>query len=525
MLIGQSKRPPAGGFNPGNSFQRCIVSSRQILVANAYRAVRSGEQPSRIDILIEGDRIVATADPRAGNRLALTGPGERIDASGLVALSGMVNAHVHSNEAFERGLYRSLPLERWLARSYPPLGVPPVPARWHYLRAMLVACDAIHSGTVALQDDFLNPGCDHDALDQVAQAWSDSGLRVSLATTLGDRPYLDGLPFAREMCEPELARALDERVAQPLSVQVDFFKAAHRRWQGAGSGRIGLMLGPRGPQRCSDELLGAVARLSAEHDCAVHMHVLETRTQHAASRAQAGGGFFRRLKRAGLMTPRFTINHAVWVDDDDIRAIADAGACVTHNPLSNQRLGSGTSPVRRLRAAGVAVALGSDGPATGDTACMVAVLRAASLLHRDPDSPPDTWLGPDDAWQMATTSGARSMRLPAAWGALEAGAPADLILLDAGHRSLVPHHDTVAQFALAAGADLVDSVIVAGQIVMRAGGIKAFDEARLLEEAREAGAQWQDWMVKAGETSGIRLDPLIQRVLDRVRGDAMSGAH
>jgi 5-methylthioadenosine/S-adenosylhomocysteine deaminase len=499
-----------------------VVPNRQLLIANAQLPRRVGPNPVRVDVLIDRGVVAATHEVGGGPQLAIGQDVRRIDASDLVVVPGMVNAHVHSNEAFERGLYPSLPLERWLARTYPPLGAPPIPARWHYLRAMLVACDAIRSGTVAVQDDFLNPACDHEALDQVVQAWSDSGLRASVATTLGDRAYLDGMPYARSFCDPELEQALAARPSVPLEAQSEFFVTAHRRWNGAASGRLRVMLGPRGPQRCSNGLLREVSRLSAEYDCAAHMHVLETRTQLAASRQQPGGGFFRRLAAAGLLNERLTINHAVWIDDVDIRAIADSGACVTHNPLSNQRLGSGTSPVRRLLEAGIPVALGSDGPATGDTGCMSAVLRAATLLHRDPGCDAERWIGPDRAWDMATRFGAQSMGLPDRWGTLEAGAPADLVLLNARHRSLIPHHDTIAQFALSAGPDLVDSVIVQGEILMQGGRITAFDETRLLDEAREAGERWQAEVQPALDQSGQRWDPLLRQVLERIRTDTLN---
>ncbi|MBM3406791.1 MAG: amidohydrolase family protein [Betaproteobacteria bacterium] len=499
------------------------MQSNPLLIRNVQCAVENGHPPRRIDVLIDRGTIVSVSEADSAVSALLPQIERRIDASDLIVMPGLVNAHVHSNEAFERGLYPSLPLERWLARSYPPLGGPDVPARWHYLRAMLVACDAIRSGTVALQDDFLNPGCDHAALDHVVEAWSDSGLRVSVATTLSDRAYLDGLPHARASCELSLARELDSRSSLPVAEQSAFFVEAHRRWNGSSSGRIAIMLGPRGPQRCSDSLLHDVARLSRDHGCAVHMHVLETRLQRAASLTQPGGGFIHRLAQSGLLSPSLTINHAVWVDQSDIQAIADSGAFVTHNPLSNQRLGSGTSPVRRLLAAGVRVALGSDGPATGDTACMSAVLRAASLLHRDPDSPASEWLGPHDAWQMATQAGAGSMGLEDGWGSLAPGAPADLVLLNARHRALVPHHDTVAQWALAGGADLVDSVIVRGSILMRCGRITAFNEDQLLDEAREAGERWQRQIWPLLEQSGARLDTLIEPLLDRVRREELPG--
>jgi hypothetical protein len=96
------------------------------------------------------------------------------------------------------------------------------------------------------------------------------------------------------------------------------------------------------------------------------------------------------------------------------------------------------------------------------------------------------------------------------------------VLLNARHRSLIPHHDTIAQFALSAGPDLVDSVIVQGEILMQGGRITAFDETRLLDEAREAGERWQAEVQPALDQSGQRWDPLLRQVLERIRTDTLN---
>ncbi len=462
----------------------------------------------------------------AGEARAIA-PGARrtINARHLMAMPGLVNAHVHSNEAFERGLHGTVSLEPWLARAYPPLGAPAVPLRWHYLRALLVACDAIHSGTIAIQDDCLNPGCDPDALDQVMQAWADSGLRAAVATTLADRSYLDGLPFARQICPPQLRAQLDARTPLSIDHQADFFTQAHQRWNAAANGRLQVILGPRGPQRCSDTLMRRLVQLRERHDAAIHMHVLESRLQLAASNVQAcgghaEGGFLQRLQRAGLLDSRLTINHAVWLGERDIERLAASGACVTHNPLSNLRLGSGRAPLRALLEAGVPVALGSDGPATGDTADMLAVLRATSLIHRDPQVPRTRWIGPDDAWHAATRGGARSMRLGPQHGQLVVGAPADLILVDTRHRAFVPMNDPIAQLAWSASPEVIDTVIVAGSVLMHERRIEAFDETAVLTEAQAAAQAWRELHLPGQMASGAAFDPLLSEVIARASAHA-----
>jgi len=475
-----------------------------------------------VDLLLDRGRIAAVG-LNAADGVGADVPS--VDVGGLLVLPGLVNAHLHSNEVFERGLYGALPLERWLARAYAPLGLPAVPVRWHRLRTLLCAIDALRSGCTAVQDDFLNPGCESDAFDAVMQAWADSGLRASVATTLGDRLYLDGLPFAREFCEPALAAQLDARPALPLATQAAFFEDAMRRWHGQAQGRLQVMLGPRGPQRCSDTLLRQVAALAERHDARVHMHVLETRTQSLTADVQ-GGCFITRLQSLGLLDRRLTVNHAVWVDAAQIDKLARAGCHVTHNPLSNLKLGSGIAPVRALLEAGVNVALGSDGPATGDTADMVEVLRAAALLHRQAETPPARWLGAGDAWTCATTGGAASMGLAPGSGTLAVGAPADLMLLDLRHRAFIPRHDPLAQLVYAGTSEAVHSVIVAGRLLMHARRILAFDEEAVLDEAREAGERFCTEHLPPRLACGEALDPLLKAVHQRVWATAAApGVH
>lgn len=475
-----------------------------------------------VDLMLEKGRIAAMG-PGAADGLSADVP--CVDATGLLVLPGLVNAHLHSNESFERGLYGALPLERWLARAYAPLGLPTVPAHWHRLRTLLCAIDALRSGCIAVQDDFVNAGCDPQALDTVMQAWAESGLRASVATTLGDRSYLDGMAFARELCPPALAAQLDARTALPLATQGAFFEDARQRWNGQAQGRLQIMLGPRGPQRCSDSLLREVAALAERHDSRVHMHVLETRTQAVTAKAQ-GGSFIARLQGLGLLDERLTINHAVWLDAPQVDAMARARCHVTHNPLSNLKLGSGTAPVRALLDAGVNVALGSDGPATGDTADMMEVLRAAALVHRHPHAPPTQWLGATEAWFCATRGGAASMGLAEGSGTLAVGAPADLMLLDLRHRAFIPRHDPVAQLVYAGNSEAVHSVIVGGHLLMHARRILAFDEGAVLDEAREAGERFCAEHLPPRWACGEALDPLLEAVYQRVRAmPAAPGAH
>src|SRR5262249_17030612 len=146
-----------------------------------------------------------------------------------------------------------------------------------------------------------------------------------------------------------------------------------------------------------------------------------------------------------LLGPRVSAAHAIWIDDDDVRRLADAGASVVHNPLSNLRFGSGVARVARLRARGVRVALGTDAANTSDSQSMFEVTRLAAYLSRILTPDPAGWISADDALGMATRDGAAVLGFGDAIGRLAPGARADVVVLDLRHVNYVPLHDAGLQ--------------------------------------------------------------------------------
>ena len=192
-----------------------VIRGGRVLDARAHRA-----DPA--DILIDGDTIVEVGPP------ALPAPPDaaEIDASGRLLHPGLVNAHMHSNECFEQGAYDNLPLELWLMQSYPPFGMPQLSEREHYLRTMICAMESISSGVTTVQDDLLHTAVTPEAVDGAAKAYSDAGLRAVITVAMWDRPFLDCMPYLRDIVPGGLAAELDalppatadEQVALPAEL-------------------------------------------------------------------------------------------------------------------------------------------------------------------------------------------------------------------------------------------------------------------------------------------------------------------
>src|SRR5260370_9495280 len=144
------------------------------------------------------------------------------------------------------------------------------------------------------------------------------------------------------------------------------------------------------------------------------------------------------LSDIGFLGPRLTINHGIWLTDQDIELLARHHCSVTHNPLSNLKIGSGVCRGGDLASAGVNIALGTGGVATSDTADMIAVLRSATMLHTVTDPDFDRWVSAREAFRMATRGGATSGLMAADLGELAVGRKADMVLLVRAHAPFLP---------------------------------------------------------------------------------------
>ncbi len=483
------------------------------LGVDAQSATGLLRQGRRVDIAIADgviQSITAVASRRAGDPTAAPG---RLDGRDLIVFPGFVNAHVHSNEMFEQGAYDRAALEEWLVLSYPPLlGEQPSP-RLDYVRTMMMAMQSLRSGVCALHDDFLNPGGDPERLAAVFQAYEDIGIRAAVACTLGDRPYLDGLPEGRTLCPPGLAAQLDRLPIRPLKQQVRFFENEYARVRRARDPRLSLTLGPRGPQRCTEGLMRTVGELARACNIQINMHVLESRTQWQTAQQQYAQSYVEVLERNGLLCPQLTMNHAIWLTREDIARMGASGVSTTHNPMSNFKLSSGVSPVRQLLAAGVNVALGSDGPATGDSSDFMQTIRFAALIHK---LEPERGLPPPSAEavvQMASLAGARSMGTGGSCGELRPGAQADLTLLDANNAGLVPLNHAARQLAYSVGSDAVHTVLVAGDPVFQAGRFTRIDEAAMAAEIREEAERFRRTVLVARRGAQPAMLAFIRKVV------------
>jgi len=453
---------------------KTLIRGGTVLTLDSEDRVLDGE-----DILIEDERIA-----RVGGRLTeQDGPFDRvIDASGRLVMPGLVNAHFHSYDRFHRGMWEGMPLELWLIH-VSPMFQPHLTDRGSTVRSQLCAAEMLLNGTTACVDNRHPPALTAEALGPTTQGYVDAGLRVGAAPMIWNRPFTQTMPYL-DTIMPKTERDRIDRTPPAVNAILDFHSRLVKDWD-RRQGRVHVLLAPAGPQRCTDELLRAFAAAAQTDGRPIHSHIVESKVQAVTGWELYGKSMIAHLKDLGVLSPRLTVIHGVWLSREDIALIAEAGATVAHNPTCNLKLLSGVAPVPRLLEAGVNVALGTDNPSANDGSNLFDALKLAALLQSLDGPTPKTGSPARAALRMATAGGARSMGLENEVGAVTAGRRADLLVLDLGGLAFTPLNDPVRQLVYCENGSSVRTVLVNGQVVVDEGRLTTVDLPALREEAVE----------------------------------------
>ncbi|HEY2771352.1 MAG TPA: amidohydrolase family protein [Solirubrobacteraceae bacterium] len=445
------------------------MTERTVLTGG--RALRPDGSLDRADLLIE-DGAIATisADLQSADA-------ERLDATGKLIFPGFVNAHMHSGENFNPGLYENLPLDVWFVRSHQVTRHEPPSREAIYVRTLLGASLMLRSGTTAAVDFLYEaPAITIETLEPVVQAYKDAGLRATILLGVADLPFAQSLPLEGT------TDAAAAREAPPPSYEsiMELAREAVERWHEPG-GLIGIGLGPSAPQRCSPELLEASLKFCSENGLAWQTHVLETKIQAITSRDWLGETFVEQMARRGLLGPSSTLVHTVWLSDHDIELMAQSGLTAVHCLLSNLRLGDGVARLPSLRRAGVQLALGTDGRGCDETLDLFELTKMTALIHKARGGDYRDWPRAAEAHAMATAGGSSVAGHGDRLGRIEHGAAADLVLIRDDALAFTPMIDPVRQLVYGAPSRDVDTVIVNGRTVVRGGDVLGIDAAWLAE--------------------------------------------
>ena len=378
---------------------------------------------------------------------------EHIELPGHTLMPGLVNAHGHAAMTLLRGYADDMPLDRWLNET-----IWPMEGKWvapDFVRdgTEIAAAEMILSGITTTSDMYFFP-------DIAAQALRSAGMRTQIVFPIMNVPTA-WASDAREFLDKGLALR-------------DHFR---------NDDLVDVGLGPHSTYTVDEALLSTTATLANELDAAVQIHLHETAAEVLAHVEATGERPIDLLARIGLLGPRTQCVHMTDVGNQDIDTLVQHGAHVIHCPRSNMKLASGACPVAKLKAAGVNVALGTDGAASNNKLNGLAEMQAASLLAKLESGDP-TALSAADSIKAATLDGARAMGLDPVTGSLEVGKSADIIALDTTGLTMTPGHRLDSDIVYASSGTEVTWSWIAGNNVLKNRQLQTLDSEALTDKAR-----------------------------------------
>jgi len=425
-----------------------IVSGGTVVTMDGTRTVYDDGA-----VAVKGDSIVAVAA-----RIEIEAKYAAVqvlDAKGKLVLPGFINGHTHVPMTLFRGLHDDVTLDEWLRKYIFPAEAKNVTEEFVRWGTRLAAAEQIRGGITTFADMYYFE-------DAVAEETKAAGMRGVLGETFIDFPAPDNKTNA---------------------AMLDYTEKFLKRWQ--GDTLIHAAPAPHSIYTCSKKTLQDAAALARKYNAPILIHVAEMKKELDDSRAQNGTTPVQYLDKIGVLGPDVIAAHCIFVDDTDRQLLAQKQTGCVHNPSSNMMLASGVSPVPELRTAGVAVGLGTDGPAgSNNDLDLMEEMDLAAKLQKITKMDPRA-LGAQSVVEMATIEGAKALHMEKEIGSLEPGKKADIILINLDAPNAVPMYDIYAQLAYALKGNAVQTVVIGGRIVLRDHKLLTVDEPAAIAKARE----------------------------------------
>ncbi len=413
-----------------------------ILIKNAY-ILSMVSQISKADLLIEDDKIVEIGiiDKKAD---------KVIDATGKVIMPGFINAHTHIAMSLFRGYSDDLELMDWLKNVWKVEDN--MSEEDVYYASLLSEIEMIKSGTTTFNDHYFFE-------NKTADATIETGMRAVLSRVIINE-------------NEEAQKRIEE--AEEL----------YNTYNNSGNGRINIVVGLHAPYTCPPQTIEAGVRLARKYNLPIHIHYLETKDEIIQIKEKYNKTVTEYLNDLGLFESHVILAHGVQVCNDDLEVLKKIKGGIVHNPISNEKLGSGIANIKNLIDNGILVALGTDGQGSTNTLDMFEEIKSAAYLQKVSYERASAFSA-ENVLKMATINGAKVLGLENEIGSLEVGKKADIIIIDLNKPHLCPVYDLYSTLAYSANGADVESVIIDGRLVMENRKLLTIDEQAVMKKCNE----------------------------------------
>ncbi len=413
-----------------------------ILIKNAY-IVSMVSPISKADLLIEDNRIseIGIIDREAD---------KVIDATGKVIMPGFINAHAHSAMSLFKGYSDDLELMDWLQKVWKIEDL--MTPEDVYYASLIAIVEMIKSGTTTFADHYFFE-------EETAKALTKIKMRAMLARCI----ISDG-------------EEADKRIVEAENL--------YNEWHNKENERIKICVGAHATYTCPPETIKKSLELATKLNVPFHIHYLETTDEINQMNERYNKGTTEYLDELGAFEHQIILAHGVHLNENDIDRLRHIKGGIVHNPISNQKLGSGIADVKKMRDNGITVSLGTDGSGSTNTLDMFEEMKSAAYLQKVTYKSA-TAITAFDVLQMATINGAKTLGLENEIGSLEVGKKADIIIVDLNKSHLCPIHDIYSTLVYSANGTDVETVIVDGNIIMENRKILGIEEEEIISKCNE----------------------------------------
>ena len=420
------------------------------LIKNVKLLAEYGFEKRSVCVLVKDDCIAYVGEKEPAEKADRV-----IDGKSNLLLPGFYNTHCHAAMTVFRGYGEDLPLDRWLnERIFP--AEDRLTGRASYIGSLIAAAEMLAGGVVSFSDMYMFQ-------EDVARAVLESGMKANLSRCV--------VAFS-DMDDPRRDNRFQEaaRLVELL--------------HGAENGKILVDMSLHGEYTNTEQMFRAVAEYAKERSLGIQVHISETKKEHMEAMARRGGRTPVELcLDTGILDSRTIAAHCVWVSERDMDIMKEKGVFVSHNPISNLKLGSGVMDLGKMLDKGIHVTLGTDGAASNNDLDILSELQTAAILHKGVNLDPERTRA-DHMIRLATSEAAQAQGRPDC-GRVEVGYRADLVLwdLDAVHN--IPSYDYAATMAYSAKSSDVLLTMVDGRVLYENGEYKTIDVEKLKYEAKE----------------------------------------
>ncbi|MXZ52776.1 MAG: amidohydrolase family protein [Acidimicrobiaceae bacterium] len=423
-------------------------------------------------VAVSGDRIVAVD---AADRVDAAAANRVVDCRGAVVVPGFVDCHSHLAQMLIKSLGEGLTTWDWLSTLTFPV-TDAVRRDEVVAGTRLAALEAVRAGITCVVDNQYMPP-DPETTVAVAGAMESVGIRGAVARGMtGTSP--PAMAFRESGSRPNYYSTGEE-----LAIMAELLAG----W--SGDRLVALWPGPLNIAFNDQELIEGSAELARRFGTKWHTHCCESKGDPVVYQRAYGTTPIAWLHREGLLGPETTLAHAIWVTPEEVAALAETGAAVAHNAVSNAYLGVGTMPLLEMLEAGALVGLGTDGPAAGHRQDPFEVMKQTVLVHRALAVDPSV-ITSETVLETAMLGGAGFTGFDV--GVLAPGRLADLAVVDVTAPNCVPSRNTMTTIVNSVTAADVRTVVVGGRVVVEDARCVTVDEQEVITDAERAVANLSD---------------------------------